>query len=449
MDKKMIFLTEQLNDDSTRLAVSLDAAGYDYQAVVINYDGFLPDEAVSPYGYFVSGGVKPQGKPLYFDKLAIPELWEIESSNAGGELYEYEQLRAKLFYVEPKEKRFIRIVDWMDKNGKVRFSDHYDKYGRRFAQTILNRDQKPVHKTYFDAEGREVITENLLTGTIILTWQGREMFFKAKSDFVVFYLEQCGIETGRILLNTLSVPFFVADKLKARHPELTHNILFWQEPVGDDIPGNMKAILSGGTGGIEKIVVQRIDAAEKIASLPVDQSRFARLGYIYDVEGENHASPEALIFTNSDQIEHLEELVDRLPEVHFHIGAITEMSSKLMSFDRRNNVTLYPIISDRNVSELREKCDFYLDINWGGEILTAVRNAFLDNQVILAFAQTIHAPTFIAPENIFDSSEWEKLADCLQSLVGNAEAVNAALAAQSVHANVAEPEDYRAVINQQ
>ena len=161
------------------------------------------------------------------------------------------------------------------------------------------------------------------------------------------------------------------------------------------------------------------------------------------------ASPEALIFTNSDQIEHLEELVDRLPEVHFHIGAITEMSSKLMSFDRRNNVTLYPIISDRNVSELREKCDFYLDINWGGEILTAVRNAFLDNQVILAFAQTIHAPTFIAPENIFDSSEWEKLADCLQSLVGNAEAVNAALAAQSVHANVAEPEDYRAVINQQ
>ena len=36
MDKKMILLTEQLNDDSTKLAISLDAAGYDYQAVVIS-----------------------------------------------------------------------------------------------------------------------------------------------------------------------------------------------------------------------------------------------------------------------------------------------------------------------------------------------------------------------------------------------------------------------------
>ena len=447
MDKKMILLTEQLNDDSTKLAISLDAAGYDYQAVVINYDGFLPDEAVSPYGYFVSGGEEPQGKPLYFDKLDIPELWEIESSNASGELLEYEQLRAKLFYVEPKEKRFIRIVDWLDKNGKVRFSDHYDKFGRRFARTILNREQKPVHKTYFDAQNREVITENLLTGTIILTWQGKELFFRSKSDFVVFYLEQCGAQPERLLINSLSVPFFAADKLKAKRPEMTHNILFWQEPIGDDIPGNMKAILSSGTGGVEKIVVQRADAAEKIASLPVDQSKFAGLGYIYDVEGENHASPEALIFTNSDQIERLEELVDRLPEVHFHIGAITEMSQKLMAFDRRKNVTLYPVISDRNVSELREKCDFYLDINHGGEILTAVRSAFLGNQVIFAFKQTVHARSFISPENIFDSGDWEKLAERLRLLVGNAEAVNEALAAQAVHANAAEPEDYRAVID--
>lgn len=444
--KQMIFLTEQLNDESTRLAVSLDAAGYAFLPVVINYDGFLPEGAVSPYGYFVSGGKERQGKPLYFDRLERPALWEIESSNSGGELYEYEQLRARLFYVEPKEKRFIRIVDWLGKDGKVRFSEHYDKYGCRFARTVLNREQKPVHKSYFDEQGREVITENLLTGTIILSWKGKECFFKTKSDFVVFYFEQCGVTIDRIAINSLSVPFFAAEKLRQKHPALTRNLLFWQEPIGDDIPGNMKAILTSGTGGVETIIVQRPDAADRIASLPVDQSRFARLGYIYDIDGENAAAPEALVFTNSDNIEKLDELTKRLPEVHFHIGAITEMSPRLMAFDRRKNVTLYPIIPDKKVEALRKQCDFYLDINNGGEILSAVRHAFLDNQVILSFQQTVHNRRFVAPENIFKSDEWEKLAERLQALAGNADAVRDALASQQRHANSSEPEDYRAVI---
>ncbi len=452
MAKKTVLLTEQLNDESTRLAVSLDAAGYDFKPIVINYDGFLPEEAASPYEFFSGGDETPQGSPLYFDRLEKPELWEIESSNASGELFEYDQLRARLFYVEPKEKRYIRIVDWLDRDGKVRFSDHYDKFGRRFARTVLNREQKPVHKTYYDPHGREAITENFLTGTIILTWHGKEIFFKSKSDFVVYYfdcLEENGMEIDRLLINSLSVPFFAADKLKAKHPELTRNILFWQEPVGEDIPGNMKAILTGGTGGIEKIIVQRADAAEKIASLPVDQSRFGRLGFIYDISGENLARPEVLILTNSDQIERLDELTVRLPNVNFHIGAVTEMSSRLMAFERRSNVTLYPVITYPTVEYLRESCDFCLDINRGGEILNSVRSAFVSNQVILAFNQTMHNQYFVSPENRFESSDWEKLAQRLESLVGNPEAVTRALAAQTKHANASSPEEYRQVIDNQ
>ena len=58
------------------------------------------------------------------------------------------------------------------------------------------------------------------------------------------------------------------------------------------------------------------------------------LGYIYPFIKENAGRPEALICTNSDNIAEINRIVEALPEVHFSIAAITEMSSQLMSLDR-------------------------------------------------------------------------------------------------------------------
>ena len=447
----MILLMEQIGEDAANLIYSLDTADYAYEAVSINYDGFLPDGAVSPYAYYVFGGRDTPDesvKPLYFDRLPVPALWEIESSNNSGELFDYEQLRARIFYATPKENRFVRIVDWLDKNGKVRFSDHYDKYGRFFARTVLDRNQKPVHKSYFDRQGREVITENLLTGDIILTEKGRNAFFHTKSDFVVHFLTHSGRKLDRVLFNSLSVPFFAAEKLRVKRPELTRNVLFWQEPIGDDIPGNMKTILEGGTGGVETIAVQKKDAAEKIRRLPVDQKRFCPLGYIYPHERTNTGTAQALVFTNSDQIEKLGELADALPEVQFHIGAITEMSSKLMAFERRPNVTLYPTIEDPTVKKLWNRCDLYLDINHGGEILSAVRTAFVYDQLIFGLESTLHNRRFTAPENIFTPDNYGAMADRIRAVLHDGEEMKRALTAQREHAFAASAEDYRRVLGQ-
>ena len=61
------------------------------------------------------------------------------------------------------------------------------------------------------------------------------------------------------------------------------------------------------------------------------------------------------------------------------------------------------------LDELFEKCDFYLDINHENEIVSAVSRAFLQNQLILGFRETLHNKDYIAEDHIYAEAEPEKL----------------------------------------
>ena len=137
----MIFLTDRIGEEAGNLIYSFARAGADVQTVVSSYDGFMPEELLSPYSFYVNGKKPPKpGLPRYFNQIDLPDYWEIESTTTAGEIHDYEDLRARLFYADPKSERHLKIIDWLDKNGKVRCSDHYDRYGKRFAQTILDRN---------------------------------------------------------------------------------------------------------------------------------------------------------------------------------------------------------------------------------------------------------------------------------------------------------------------
>lgn len=442
----MIFLTDRINEEAGDLIYSFAASGHDVQTVVSSYDGYMPEGILSPYGYYVNGKRDPEpGYPRYFNQIDLPDFWEIESSTTSGEIHDYEDLKARLFYADPKNERHLKVIDWLDKNGKVRCSDHYDRNGVRFAQTILNKEQKTVHKTYYDREGREVITENLNTGDIILTDEGKNYFFRSKADFIAHFLQFSGLDTGRILFNSLATPFFAVDKLR-QSVNMTDNVLFWQEPIREDIPGNMRSILDRNVAGVSTIAVQRTDAYEKIKSLAVDQSRFRKLGYMYPSLRKNSHKKEILIFTNSDQVEKISELIKALPEFHFHIGALTEMSVKLLILEAMKNVTLYPAVWDGKIAELWKTCDTYLDINHGGEILEAVRTAFVNNQLILAFSNTAHNRKFVADQNIYTPESVLKMAEKIRSVSAGPSVMDAAIAMQRAHAHEASAEDYQRVL---
>lgn len=116
-----------------------------------------------------------------------------------------------------------------------------------------------------------------------------------------------------------------------------------------------------------------------------------------------------MICTNSDRIEKLTELINALPNMKFHVCALTEMSQKLMSFEKYDNVHLYPGCKASEILNLFNTCDYYLDINYENEIVDATKEAFLHNLLILGFNQTIHNRKYVLPDFVFDANNYQNM----------------------------------------
>lgn len=417
-----VLLLDNYGEESQMLHQSFQRAGFTGPVIVIGDDGFFPEDVISVYQYFC-GDFKESGKgpgrARYFNQINVPDYWEISGNNSEGKVHDLHRERGRIFYAEPKHKRLVRVVDWLDEKGTVRSSDHYNRYGFLYARTFFSKDGKRFCKAYFDAEGRETLLENFATHDIILNREGRVYIFKGIVDLILKVLEEIGAVGSRIFYNSLSTPLFLSERMPGDRRE---DILFWQEGTREDIPGNMRMILEGNSKRTKTIYVQKKGSYEKLVEFGASKEILKPLGFAYAYSRQNTFKNEALICTNSDRIEKCEELIRALPQMRFHIAAITEMSSKLMSLSQYENVLLYPGVKAKKAAALFDSCDYYLDINHEGEILSAVKQAFLHNQLILGFRQTLHNRAFIAPEHVFDGHE--AMIDFLNRVMGHEEAVN-------------------------
>lgn len=420
----IVLLFENYLSESKKLHTSFKLAGKNCPVVVIDSDGFLPEDVTSVYEYFL-GQFKVSenipGKPRYFNQITVPEYWEISGNNSSGKVHNLNKERARIFYAEPAHKRLVRVVEWYDERGIVRSSDHYNRYGALYARTIFNAKGQRVNKSYFDGLGKEVIVENYVTKDIVLNDGDMVRIFHSKTEFVCFFMKKLGYENKRIFFNTLSIPFFVSETLGG---DVKGDVLFWHEPVGDEIPGNMRMILDGKAKRTTGIKVQKRKSYEKLVELGASKDVMQQLGYIYPFEKENRNSKNVLICTNSDNIAQCEKLVSQLPELQFSIVALTEMSSKLMDMEKYKNVHLYPGAKMSTIEELFKKCDYYFDINHQNEILSAVQKAFLNNHLIFAFKETIHNAEYVALEHIYEEKNVEQMIKDIKEIVSQDEAVN-------------------------
>lgn len=415
----IVLLLDDYQMESQNLHTSFKEAGKSYPVAVITDDGFLPDDVISVHDFFLgdfSNVSGLAGKARYFNQIEVPEYWEISGNNSNGKVYDVDKERGRIYYAKPLHKRLVKAVDWLDDRGMVRSTDHYNKYGALYARTIFNAKQQKVNKTYFSADGKEVIMENYVTHDIILQDGEAVRIFRSLTEFVCFFMERAGFLHKRIFFNTLSTSFFVSQRMPAGEKE---DVLFWQENERADIPGNMQLILNGTATRAAKIMVQKKSAYEKLTALGASKEVVCKLGHIYPFKRKNAGRPNALICTNSDRIAQCKELVEALPEMNFHIVAITEMSSKLMSMDTYPNVTLYPNVKIKTADWLFMKCDYYLDINYEGEILSAVWNAFLHNHFILAFSETAHNLNYVAKEHVYKIEETDKMIAVLRAALAD------------------------------
>lgn len=171
----------------------------------------------------------------------------------------------------------------------------------------------------------------------------------------------------------------------------------------------MQVLLDGHSRRTSKIYVQKKEAYEKLIELGANRDIVKPLGFVYNFEKENQHTNNILICTNSDRIEKLNELVVCMPNMKFHVCALTEMSQKLMSFEKYDNVHLYPGCKASEILNLFNTCDYFLDINYENEIVDATKEAFLHNLLILGFNQTIHNRKYVLPDFVFDANNYQDM----------------------------------------
>lgn len=489
----MILFLDHNTPEAAFLLHSLREAGCEPRAVYLEDDGFLPEGAESPYRFWCGRQRKEKAHPRYFSRLEVPNGWEIRGTGTEGSVWDYDRQRARIHYAPPADRRYIQAVDWLDEVGKTIWTDHYDDQGSLFARTACDAKGRPVLKSYYAKDGTEAITENLQSHVILLrdqtgkstapseqgaSWADRNFIFRNKTEFVLHYRKAAGADCERILLNSLSYPLFVQRRLRAdaecngkketdgkdlragrNEGQKNGDLLFWQENIYGKLPGNMVAVMNDPRG-IGRIVVQSPGVLDKILDQLHDHAEengirdperaekmVTSLGYLYPVENPPKQGRSICILTNSDQIEKLEELTAALPDYVFHIGAMTEMSDRLLRMQKKSNVRLYPGMTGSRGKELLAGCEFYLDINHGSEVVDAVREAYLSRTVILAFQETRHNAMLTADRNTFAAADWEKMAETLRHAAASAEEREHLLKLQDGKAMRADADEYRWVMD--
>lgn len=397
----MINLFFNYDQKSQDLERSLKLAGYQHPSVVIQDNGFLPDGVESPLKYFLSlAGSEFTGRPRYFNEIDIPKFWEIKADSQGGEVLDHGQKRANIRFLKNDNSRQVTQVEWLDNYGQVRMIEHYNQWGWKYAVTSCDKNGRQAITSYFASNGQEVLIHNHLTGDYTYNLPDGKIYnFKNIDQLTAFYLEIADFDLDEVIFNSLGDCLFTLIQLKKKP---SHNILFWQENAQGHVPENMLYLLKGNLPD-SRVIVQNRDEYKRIVDQLSDQmvEKVDYLGTVYPFKRENKARKRALILTNSDKIECLKQLVEGLPDWHFDITAVTEMSNRLMNFGHYENVTLYPIVRKKDVTRLLEEDDLYLDINYANEILQAGRQAFENRLLILAFKDTLHSPEYVATENVF------------------------------------------------
>lgn len=439
----MLNLLEHFNQSSADFVRSQYIAKMKIPTVVMHDDGYLPPEVDSAIQYFCDLK-KSNQQPLYFDQVKVPYYWRITADATKGEIWDLKTKRGEIEFANADNKRFVKTVVWLDDAQQPCWADHYDQHARRFAKTYYAQGQARVRK-FFNRQGEEVVEYNLVADDVFLNFKGRKRHFNSYAAFIAYYLELRHYRLDHVFYNTLNQSLAVTMLL----PKDGEDVLFWNEPIANnELPGNMKFLMENETRTKHVVFQNYREWVKWQPLLPKDTKvDFDYLGMIYPHPRGNRLNPQALIVTNSDQIERLAELAEALPKVTLNIVAVTNMSEKLMGIGQQHdNIKLFPRVGEPVLKRLLDQCDLYFDINHGPEMLDAVRGAFEQNMLILGFDETLHSPNYVSDQNVFTRSNYEGLARQAVGALVNPQQMGALVDEQRKEASDVWPKDYQRVL---
>ena len=343
-------------------------------------------------------------KELYYAFIDIPQYWSVRADELNGAIYDNKTKKANIYFKNPKEKRMVSRVDWIDRNNTVYRIDYYNKYGYKYCSENV-KGGNVISREFYDRNGDIKVIEQTVSKTYTTLGTGiSPRSYRGFADYLEAYLKSNEIYDENIWLTSDEIlNKFAGDYGNFKISYLPQNRL------------NSDLTETNQTNKAFRILCseeQQVNWYKENSDCKCD-----RLYLYFENNESKFGKKEAFIITETDQLEYIEQLINDFPEITFHIAASTIMSDKLTRLDINNNVELYPCITEQKRKELFERCDVYLDINHYRELYNAVNQALINNMLILAFDNTVHSKELYPMENIFDSSNYVKMKETLKDII--------------------------------
>ena len=345
-------------------------------------------------------------KDLYYVFIDISQYWGVRADGLNGAIYDNKTKKANIYFKNPKEKRMVSRVEWIDRNNTVYRIDYYNKYGYKYCSENV-KGGNVISREFYDRNGDIKVIEQTVSKTYTTLGTGiSPRNYRGFADYLGAYLKSNEIYDENIWLTSDEIlNKFAGDYGNFKISYLPQNRL------------NSDLTETNQTNKAFRILCseeQQVNWYKENSDCKCD-----RLYLYFENNESKFGKKEAFIITETDQLEYIEQLINDFPEIIFHIAASTIMSDKLTRLDINNNVELYPCITEQKRKELFERCDVYLDINHYRELYNAVNQALINNMLILAFDNTVHSKELYPMENIFDSSNYVKMKETLKNIITN------------------------------
>lgn len=393
----MIFITDELGNTEKNILELVDNLGFKDCKTI---------ETIDLLCNISEKNDMHKEKELYYAFIDIPQYWGIRADGLNGAIYDNKNKKANIYFKNPKEKRMVSRVDWIDRNNTVYRIDYYNKYGYKYCSENV-RGGNVISREFYDRNGDIKVIEQTVSKTYTTLGTGiSPRNYRGFADYLGAYLKSNEIYDENIWLTSDEIlNKFAGDYGNFKISYLPQNRL------NSDLTETNQTNKAFRILCIEE---QQVNWYKENSDCKCDRL------YLYLENNESKfGKKEAFIITETDQLEYIEQLINDFPEIIFHIAASTIMSDKLTRLDINNNVELYPCITEQKRKELFERCDVYLDINHYRELYNAVNQALINNMLILAFDNTVHSKELYPMENIFDSSNYVKMKETLKNIITN------------------------------
>ena len=122
----------------------------------------------------------------------------------------------------------------------------------------------------------------------------------------------------------------------------------------------------------------------------------------------------ASIFTNTGDLEGISYLLEKLPDVQFHIVAPTYFSPNIIELQSYLNCYIYPCADPKMKQDIIDKTDICLDINYGPAMDQVLQEMVRRGKTIYSFDCTNHF--FNGESTVFTVNEIDELIRKIQKL---------------------------------